>query len=97
MEPLEADTLYLAATRPAMFMGVPLSLGAMLLMLAGLIVVLFKNPLYLTVMAPLWLAAHQQRQSARAGDDDRSSTRSLLIIGGRCGRAARGLWRWPGG
>ena len=59
MEPLEADTLYLAATRPAMFMGVPLSLGAMLLMLAGLIVVIFKNPLYLTVMAPLWLAARE--------------------------------------
>ncbi len=59
MEALEADTLYLAATRPAMFMGVPLSLGAMLLMLAGLIVVLFKNPLYLTIMAPLWLAARE--------------------------------------
>ena len=59
MEPLEADTLYLAATRPAMFMGVPLSLGAMLLMLAGLIVVLFKNPLYLMIMAPLWLAARE--------------------------------------
>jgi type IV secretion system protein VirB3 len=59
MEPLETDTLYLAATRPAMFIGVPLSLGAMLLMLAGLIVVLFKNPLYLMMMAPLWLAARE--------------------------------------
>ncbi|MDD2795759.1 type IV secretion system protein VirB3 [Acidocella sp.] len=59
MEPLEVDTLYLAATRPAMFMGVPLSLGAMLLMLAGLIVVIFKNPLYLMVMAPLWLGARE--------------------------------------
>ncbi len=59
MEPLEADTLYLAATRPAMFMGVPLTLGAMLLMLAGLIVVVFKNPLYLTIIAPLWLAARE--------------------------------------
>jgi|BEDMetMinimDraft_2_1075160.scaffolds.fasta_scaffold03932_3 type IV secretion system protein VirB3 len=59
MEPLEADTLYLAATRPAMFMGVPLSLGAMLLMLAGLIVVVCKNPLYLAVMAPIWLAARE--------------------------------------
>jgi len=56
MEPLEADTLYLAATRPAMFMGVPLAVGAILLMLAGLIVVLVKNPLYLTIMLPLWLA-----------------------------------------
>ena len=59
MEPLEADTLYLAATRPAMFMGVPLSLGAMSLMLAGLIVVIFKNPLYLAIMVPLWLGARE--------------------------------------
>lgn len=44
MEPLETDTLYLAATRPAMFMGVPLAVGAILLMLTGLIVVIFKNP-----------------------------------------------------
>jgi type IV secretion system protein VirB3 len=59
MEPLEPDTLYLAATRPAMFMGVPLTVGAILLMLAGLIVVVLKNPLYLAVMAPLWFAAHE--------------------------------------
>jgi type IV secretion system protein VirB3 len=59
MEPLETDTLYLAATRPAMFMGVPLTLGAILLMLAGLVVVLLKNPLYLAVMLPLWVAARE--------------------------------------
>lgn len=59
MEPLETDTLYIAATRPALFMGVPLSLGAIFLMLAGFIVVLFKNPLYLAVMAPLWFAARE--------------------------------------
>lgn len=59
MEPLETDTLYLAATRPAMFMGVPLAVGALLLMLCGLIVVLLKNPLYLGVMLPLWFAARE--------------------------------------
>ncbi len=59
MEPLETDTLYLAATRPAMFMGVPLTLGAILLMLGGFIVVLFKNPLYLLVMVPLCFAARE--------------------------------------
>ena len=59
MEPLETDTLYLAATRPAMFVGVPLTVGAMLLMLAGFIVVLLKNPLYLFVMVPLWFAARE--------------------------------------
>jgi type IV secretion system protein VirB3 len=59
MEPLQTDTLYLAATRPAMFMGVPLALGAIFLMLTGFIVVLFKNPLYLVVMVPLWFAARE--------------------------------------
>ncbi|MGE4482939.1 type IV secretion system protein VirB3 [Acidocella sp.] len=59
MEPLEANTLYLAATRPALFMGVPLALAAMLLMLAGFIVVLLKNPLYLAIMIPLWFGARE--------------------------------------
>lgn len=59
MEPLETDTLYLAATRPAMFMGVPLTLGALLLMLGGLVVVILKNPLYLAIMLPLWFAARE--------------------------------------
>jgi type IV secretion system protein VirB3 len=59
MEPLETDTLYLAATRPAMFMGVPLPVGALLMMLSGLIVVVMKNPLYLGMMVPLWFAARE--------------------------------------
>jgi type IV secretion system protein VirB3 len=59
VEALETDTLYLAATRPAMFMGVPLAVGAILLMLAGLLVVILKNPLYLAVMLPLWFAARE--------------------------------------
>jgi type IV secretion system protein VirB3 len=57
VEPLETDTLYLAATRPAMFMGVPIVMAALMLMAVGLIVVLMKNPLYLAVMIPVWLAA----------------------------------------
>jgi type IV secretion system protein VirB3 len=59
MEPLQTDTLYLAATRPALFMGVPLALGAGFLMLTGFIVVLMKNPFYLMVMLPLWFAARE--------------------------------------
>jgi type IV secretion system protein VirB3 len=59
VEPLQTDTLYLAATRPALFMGVPLALGAGLLMLTGLIVVLLKNPLYLILMLPLFFAARE--------------------------------------
>ncbi len=59
MEPLQTDTLYLAATRPALFMGVPLALGAVLLMLTGLLVVLLKNPLYLILMLPLSFSARE--------------------------------------
>ncbi len=59
MEPLQNDTLYLAATRPALFMGVPLALGAIFLMMAGFIVVLLKNPLYLALMIPVWFAARE--------------------------------------
>jgi type IV secretion system protein VirB3 len=57
MEPLEVDTLYLAATRPALFMGVPLIVGVGFMMLGGFIIVLLENPLYELVLIPLWLAA----------------------------------------
>ena len=57
MEPLEIDTLYLAATRPALFMGVPLVLAVGFMMLGGFIIVLLENPLYELVLVPLWLAA----------------------------------------
>ena len=59
MEPLQTDTLYLAATRPALFMGVPLALGAGFLMLTGLVVVLLKNPFYLILILPLFFAARE--------------------------------------
>lgn len=54
MERLEEDTLYLAATRPALFAGVPLPVAGIMLMIAGFVIVLFKNPLYELVMLPLW-------------------------------------------
>lgn len=59
MEPLETDMLYLAATRPAMVMGVPLTVFAILLMVAGFIIVLMRNPLYLLVMIPLFYATRE--------------------------------------
>ena len=59
MEPLQTDTLYLAATRPALFMGVPLTLGAGFLMLTGFLVVLLKNPLYLALVLPLFFGARE--------------------------------------
>ena len=57
MEELQTDTLYLAATRPAMVMGVPITIFVLLMMIAGLVVVVFKNPLYLIVVIPLFFGA----------------------------------------
>jgi type IV secretion system protein VirB3 len=54
---LEESTLYIAATRPALFAGIPLPLAGMLLMTAGFIIVLFKNPLYELLMVPVWAGA----------------------------------------
>jgi len=54
---LEEDTLYLAATRPALFAGVPLPVAGAFLMLAGFVIVLLQNPLYEAVMLPLWFGA----------------------------------------
>ena len=58
-EKLTEDTLYIAATRPALFMGVPLAMAGMFLMLAGFIMVLLQNPLYELVMVPLWFGARE--------------------------------------
>lgn len=57
MVPLESDTLHLAATRPALFMGVPLVLAVGFMMLGGFIIVLLESPLYELALIPLWLAA----------------------------------------
>jgi type IV secretion system protein VirB3 len=54
---LEEDTLYLAATRPALFAGVPLPVAGAFLMLAGFVIVILQNPLYETIMLPLWFGA----------------------------------------
>ena len=56
-ERLDESTLYIAATRPALFAGVPLPVAGAFLMLAGFIIVLFKNPLFEIAMAPLWFGA----------------------------------------
>jgi type IV secretion system protein VirB3 len=106
LEPLETDTLYLAATRPAMFMGVPLALGAIFLMLTGFIVVLLKNPLYLVVMIPLWFAARELvardynavgvvllylRTAGRAVDSDRWGGASVTPLPIRIRNRGRGM------
>jgi type IV secretion system protein VirB3 len=57
VERLSEDVLYLAATRPALFAGVPLPLAGVLLMVAGFLIVLLQNPLYELMMLPLWFGA----------------------------------------
>jgi type IV secretion system protein VirB3 len=57
MERLEEDTLYLAATRPALVGGVPLPVAGALVIVAGLLIVILQNPLYEMLMAPLWFGA----------------------------------------
>ncbi|MBY3123120.1 type IV secretion system protein VirB3 [Rhizobium leguminosarum] len=54
---LEESILYVAATRPALFLGVPLNLAGLLMMLAGLIIVIVQNPLYEIILVPLWLGS----------------------------------------
>ena len=53
MEPLEVDTLYLAATRPALVMGVPLVVGVAFFMLAGFIIIFLENPLYEVILVQI--------------------------------------------
>ena len=54
---LEESPLFIAATRPALFAGVPLPVAGAFLMLAGFIIIFLQNPLYEVVMAPLWFGA----------------------------------------
>jgi type IV secretion system protein VirB3 len=54
-EDLEESTLYLAATRPALFMGVPLPVAGLFIMAAGFVIVFLKNPFYEVLMLPVWI------------------------------------------
>ena len=55
--PLDESMVYVAATRPALFAGVPLPLAGLLIMAAGFVIVLFQNPFYEVLMAPVWIGA----------------------------------------
>lgn len=57
MVKLENSTLYIAATRPALFVGVPLPVAGLFLMAAGFVIVFLQNPLYEIGVAPFWMAA----------------------------------------
>jgi len=54
---LEESSLYIAATRPALFYGIPLPMAGAMLMVAGFLIIFLKNPLYEVIMLPLWFGA----------------------------------------
>ena len=87
-ERLEEDTLYLAATRPALFAGVPLPVAGAFLMLAGFVIVILQNPLYELVMLPSVV----RRAGGRLPRLQRGQRRLSLPPDG----GARGRWRGLG-
>ncbi len=54
-EELTEATLHVAATRPALLMGLPIELGALFIVTAGICGVL--NLFYIPIMLPLWFGA----------------------------------------
>lgn len=106
MEPLETDTLYLAATRPALFMGVPLVVAVGFMMLGGFVIVLLENPFYELMLIPLWLGARvlvardynavgvtllYLRSAGRAVDSHRWGGASVAPLPVRVPRRGRGM------
>ena len=57
MERLDEVPLFVAATRPALIMGLPLGLFVLFLMAIALIMIFVQNPLYEIGLAPLWSGA----------------------------------------
>lgn len=86
---LEETTLYVAATRPALFLGVPLTLAGFFMMLAGLLVVIVQNPLYEVVLVPLWYGARLTVER------DYNAASVVLLFLQTAGRSVDGA-RWGG-
>jgi type IV secretion system protein VirB3 len=57
MERLDEVPLFVATTRPALIMGLPLGLFVLFLMAIALIMIFVQNPLYEIGLAPLWFGA----------------------------------------
>ena len=81
------DTLFLACTRPAMTLGVPIEALAVIGIVTTLIFIAMKNPLYLGVGVPVWLLC-----KALAGQDHNCFRALFLWVEtkGRCRNTA--LW-----
>jgi type IV secretion system protein VirB3 len=59
MERLEEAPLFVAATRPALFLGLPLGLAVIFMMAVALIMILIQNPFYEMILVPLWILARE--------------------------------------
>ncbi len=57
MSPSDAVTLFVAATRPALIMGLPIGLFVLFLMALALIMIRVQNPLYELMLVPAWFGA----------------------------------------
>jgi type IV secretion system protein VirB3 len=84
---LAQDTLFLACTRPAMTLGVPIEALAIIMIVTTLVFIVMKNPLYLALGVPVWLLC-----KALAGQDHNCFRALFLWVEtkGRCRNTS--LW-----
>lgn len=82
---LAHDTLFLACTRPAMTLGVPIEALALITIVTTLVFIVMKNPLYLALGIPVWLLCR-----ALAGQDHNCFRALFLWVDtkGRCRNSA---------
>lgn len=57
MAGIQRDPLFVAATRPALFLGLPLEMAVAIVMIGALVVIFGHNPFYLALLLPLWFGA----------------------------------------
>ena len=57
MSERQRDPLFVAATRPALFLGLPIEMAVAIIMIGAMIVIFGHNPFYLTLVLPLWFGA----------------------------------------
>lgn len=57
MTQIQRDPLFVAATRPALFLGLPIEMVVPILMVGAIVVIFGHDPLYLVVLGPLWFGA----------------------------------------
>jgi type IV secretion system protein VirB3 len=59
MEELDEAMLFVAATRPALLLGLPFGIVVLFLVALGLIMVILENPFYELFLIPVWFIARQ--------------------------------------